>query len=43
MNAPHLTVIQGGKQDGHTGWALAWLLGVPLTVLLIVYLVNSLT
>jgi hypothetical protein len=26
------------NQNGKIGWALAWLLGIPLPVLLIVYL-----
>jgi hypothetical protein len=27
-------------QSGKVGWALAWLLGVPLPILLVVYLVT---
>jgi len=28
------------QQTGKAGWALAWLLGVPLPLLLIVYLIS---
>jgi hypothetical protein len=27
-------------ESGKAGWALAWLLGIPLPVLLVVYLVS---
>jgi hypothetical protein len=27
-------------QSGKAGWALAWLLGIPLPVLLIIYLIS---
>jgi hypothetical protein len=28
------------SQEGKVGWALAWLLGVPLPVLLVIYLLT---
>jgi hypothetical protein len=28
------------NQSGKAGWALAWLLGVPLPILLIIYLIS---
>ena len=29
---------QTSPQEGKVGWALAWLLGVPLPLLLVIYL-----
>ena len=29
------------KQSGRIGWALLWLLGVPLPVLLVIYLIRG--
>jgi hypothetical protein len=31
--------FSGPTQSGKVGWALLWLLGVPLPVLLVVYLI----
>ncbi len=33
--------VRRRKQSGKIGWALLWLLGVPLPVLLIIYLIRG--
>ena len=33
-----LKTFKGQAEQGKVGWALAWLLGVPLPVLLVIYL-----
>jgi hypothetical protein len=35
----HVLVVSKPAQSGKVGWALLWLLGVPLPVLLIAYLI----
>jgi hypothetical protein len=37
-NAPRVAITRS-EQSGKVGWALLWLLGVPLPVLLIAYLI----
>jgi len=33
--------VRGSAQAGKIGWALLWLLGIPLPVLLLVYLIRG--
>jgi hypothetical protein len=42
MRAAIATVMNDAKnpQSGKAGYALAWLLGVPLPILLVVYLIS---
>ena len=34
-------VVRARQEAGKVGWALLWLLGVPLPVLLIIYLIRG--
>ena len=37
---PLIQTSQTTNESGKIGWALAWLLGVPLPLLLVIYLVT---
>jgi hypothetical protein len=37
------TVRQRGKQEGKVGWILLWALGVPIPVLLVLFLLRGCT
>ena len=39
METPNV-VPPKNPESGKAGWALAWLLGVPLPILLIIYLIS---
>jgi hypothetical protein len=38
-----IEIIKQKLEDGKVGWVLLWLLGVPLPILLIVFLVRGCT
>ena len=35
------TLIERVNQSGKVGWALLWLLGIPLPVLLVIYFIRG--
>lgn len=39
----HLERRQEGHQEGKVGWILLWLLGIPIPVLLILFLLRGCT
>jgi hypothetical protein len=41
MSDPNTSIVRHDfAQDGKVGYALAWLLGIPLPVLLVIYLLT---
>jgi hypothetical protein len=38
LDKPTTDPSEQGKEQGKIGWALAWLIGIPLPLLLVVYL-----
>jgi len=40
MTQPNLSLRKIDPESGKAGWALAWLLGIPLPILLVVYLMS---
>ena len=43
MNAPDLARTIQKRQKGKVGWVLLWLIGVPIPVLLILFLLRGCT
>ncbi len=43
MSAPGRTRIAKYAQEGKVGWILLWLLGVPIPVLLVLFLLRGCT
>ncbi len=41
IHPPHVAAHHNPARSGKIGWALLWLLGIPLPVLLIIYLIKG--
>jgi hypothetical protein len=38
-----IKIVNAGREDGKVGWIVLWLLGIPIPILLILFLLRGCT